>query len=120
MILAGRNEISTRPTREDFTIRLLVLIKFRLCRTGKFSTWYLFRFVCIFFEFFFVSMSVNENLEAAVCGCSSIKVFLKILQYSQEIPVLKSLFNKVAGHQVYNFIKKRLQQRCFPVNIAKF
>ena len=25
------------------------------------------------------------------------KVFLKILQYSQEIPVLESLFNKVAG-----------------------
>ena len=35
-------------------------------------------------------------------------------------PVLESLFNKVPGLQACNFIKKRLQQRCFPVNIAKF
>ena len=37
-----------------------------------------------------------------------------------ETPVLESLFNKAAGLQVCNFIKKRLQQRCFPVIIAKF
>ena len=30
------------------------------------------------------------------------------------------LFNKVTGLEVWNFIKKRLQQRCFLVNIAKF
>ena len=35
-------------------------------------------------------------------------------------PVLKSLFNKVAGLQACNFTKKRLQHRCFPVNIVKF
>ena len=29
-------------------------------------------------------------------------------------------FNKYAGLQFCNFIKKRLQHRCFPVNIAKF
>ena len=34
--------------------------------------------------------------------------------------MLESLFNKVAGLQCCNFIKKRLQHRCFPVNIAKF
>ena len=33
--------------------------------------------------------------------------------------VLKSLFNKIAGHQVYNFVKKRLQHTCLPVNFAK-
>ena len=33
--------------------------------------------------------------------------------------VLESLFNKVACLQA-NFIKKKLQHRCFPVNIAKF
>ena len=33
-------------------------------------------------------------------------------------PVLESLFNKAAGLKA--FIKKRLQRRCFPVNIAKF
>ena len=34
-------------------------------------------------------------------------------------PILESLFNKVAGLQACIFIKKRLQHRCFPVNIAK-
>ena len=33
--------------------------------------------------------------------------------------VLDFLFNKVAVLKAYNFIKKRLQHRCFPVNIAK-
>ena len=33
---------------------------------------------------------------------------------------MESLFNKIAGLQACNFIKKRLQQRCFLVNIAKF
>ena len=27
---------------------------------------------------------------------------------------------KVAGVKAFNFIKKRLQHRCFPMNIAKF
>ena len=31
-----------------------------------------------------------------------------------------SLFNKVAGLQVCNSIKKRLQHRCFPLKFAKF
>ena len=35
-------------------------------------------------------------------------------------PVLESLFNENAGLQSCNFIKKRLQYRCFPINIAKF
>ena len=39
---------------------------------------------------------------------------------SNQIPVLESLFNKVAGLKAYNFIKKRLQHRCFPVKFAKF
>ena len=34
--------------------------------------------------------------------------------------MLKSLFNKVAGLQACNFIKKRFLSRSFPVNIAKF
>ena len=34
--------------------------------------------------------------------------------------MLESVFDKVAVLQVYNFIKKRFQHRCFPVNIAKF
>ena len=34
--------------------------------------------------------------------------------------MLDSLFNKVAGFQDCNFIKRTLQHRYFPVNIAKF
>ena len=32
---------------------------------------------------------------------------------------MEPLFNKVAGLQVCNFIKKRLQDRCFPVKFVK-
>ena len=34
--------------------------------------------------------------------------------------MLESLFNKVGGLEAYNFIRKRLQHRYFPVNIATF
>ena len=35
-------------------------------------------------------------------------------------PVFGCLFNENANLQFCNFIKKRLQHWCFPVNIAKF
>ena len=35
-------------------------------------------------------------------------------------PVLESLIRKVAGLEARKSIKRRLQHRCFPVNIAKF
>ena len=35
-------------------------------------------------------------------------------------PVMESLFNKVATFPLCNFIKKRLQHRCIPVNTVKF
>ena len=38
----------------------------------------------------------------------------------RKTPVLESLFNEVAGPQTCNFIRKRLQDNCFPMNIAKF
>ena len=34
--------------------------------------------------------------------------------------MLEPLFNKAAGLKACNFIKKRHQRRCFPVNIAKY
>ena len=34
--------------------------------------------------------------------------------------MFESLFNKVAGVEACNFILKRFQLRCFPVNIVKF
>ena len=33
---------------------------------------------------------------------------------------MESLFDKVVSFQAWNFIKKRLQHRCFPVKFAKF
>ena len=47
-------------------------------------------------------------------------MLLKNLQYVQKKPTMKSLFNKLAGLTACNFIKKRLQRRCFPVNIEIF
>ena len=49
-----------------------------------------------------------------------VKPFIKILQYPLETSVLESIFKKVPDLQTCNFIKKRPQHRCFPVNIAKF
>ena len=48
------------------------------------------------------------------------KQFLKFRNTDKKTPALESLFNKVSGHQTCNVIKKRLQQRCFSVNTAKF
>ena len=44
----------------------------------------------------------------------------KICNIQGKTPELESLFNKAAGLKAYNFIKKRLQLSCFPLNIAKF
>ena len=44
----------------------------------------------------------------------------KLSKFHRETSVLESLFNKVAGFQAFNFIKKTLQHRCFPVKFAKF
>ena len=57
MIPVCRDEISTRPARTDSTLRLHGEIKFQRGKVGQFSTWYLFRFVHIFFEVSFVSTS---------------------------------------------------------------
>ena len=48
------------------------------------------------------------------------KVFLKISQFHRKTPLLENLFNKFVGLQIYNFIKKRLQHRCFPLKFARF
>ena len=52
----------------------------------------------------------------------SLKVFYKkavLKNFAILTPVLKSVFNKVAGFQACNFIKKSLQHRRFPVNIVR-
>ena len=54
------DEISTRPARTGFTLLLHVEIKFCPSKAGQFSTKYLFRFACIFFKFFLISISVYD------------------------------------------------------------
>ena len=61
MILACRHGISIRPAETDFTVQLHVEIKFRPGTAGQFYTCYLIRFACIFFGFFFVSMSFYKT-----------------------------------------------------------
>ena len=75
---------------------------------------------------------LNDILEAVTPRCSatnrssrSLKflktaVLKKLRNINRKTTVLKSLFNKAAGLQVFNCIKKRLQHNCFPMNIAKF
>ena len=48
------------------------------------------------------------------------KCSYKFRSIHRKAPVLESLFNKVAGVIPTTLLKKRLQHRCFPVNIAKF
>ena len=53
--------------------------------------------------------------------CSLEKTVLKnFVIFTGKCLCVKSLFNKVAGLQVCNFIEMRLQHRCFPVNTTKF
>ena len=45
---------------------------------------------------------------------------LKVCNIHRKTPVLVSLFSKIASLEVFKFIKKRLQYRCLPANIANF
>ena len=45
---------------------------------------------------------------------------LELRKFHRKIPVLESLFNRVTGLKGCNFIKKRLQHRCFPVKSKTF
>ena len=50
---------------------------------------------------------------------SRLQMFFKI-SVLKKTSVAEFLFNKVTALKARNFIKKKLQHRCFPVNIAKF
>ena len=45
--------------------------------------------------------------------------YLNFRKYHRKKTVLESVFDKVAGLRVWDFITKKLQQRCFPVKFAK-
>ena len=52
--------------------------------------------------------------------CSVKKGVLKTFAIHRKTPVLECLFNKVAGLESCNFIKKILLHWCFPMKVAKF
>ena len=63
----------------------------------------------------------KETTDAVVRSYSSKKAFFKKnCKFYRKIPVLTSPFKKVAGLKTCNFVKNRLQHRCFPVKIEKF
>ena len=57
---ACQDKTSTHPAGTDFTLQLHVEIKFRPGKARQFFTWYFLRFECIFFVFFYISISVYE------------------------------------------------------------
>ena len=59
-------------------------------------------------------------LEAATGGVLGRKSFLKIYNIYRKTSVLASFLYKLACLGACNFIKERLQHRCFLVNITKF
>ena len=73
----------------------------------------LFPFTILAVECIFSTIFDNNP----VCRYSLKQVLLKISPYSQENNYVGAFFNKVACLQANNFIKKRLQHRCFPVYI---
>ena len=87
IILVCLDEFSSCSATTDFTLWLHLEIKFRPGKAGQFSTYHLFRFVCIFFEFFFVSMWVYkiENLLISIgfkFFCLSWLVFSCVYSFS--------------------------------------
>ena len=60
------------------------------------------------------------SAEAVVRRWSVKKLLSKLRRIHRKIPVSESLFNKVAGLQICNFIKERLQYRCFLVILRNF
>ena len=87
---------------------------------------------CLYFDFHFKIESIRIILSqdrGFTKRCYSKILFADLLQnrfskefrkFHRKTPVLESLFTNVTGLQRCNFIKKRLQHRCFPVKFAKF
>ena len=61
----------------------------------------------------------QRSPEAVVQRCSVKKVFLELSQNSQENSFARAPFLIKLQAETSNFIKKRLWDRCFPVNLVK-
>ena len=63
---------------------------------------------------------IFTHSEAATGRCSfKIDALKNFAVFTKKSICVGSLFNKITGLQAYDFIKKRIQHRCFPVNVAK-
>ena len=66
-----------------------------------------------------------EYSHSAIYKSDRLQVFFKtsviknVTIFTEKHLCWSLFFNKVAGLKAYNFIKKRLWHRCFPVNMAK-
>ena len=69
---------------------------------------------------FYITYTYNYGTAAGAKSRSRWKCSWKFCKFYGEIPVLKSLFCKIASIQACNVIEKRLLQRCFPVKFEKF
>ena len=68
-----------------------------------------------------MTSTCEQFSETVVRRCSVKKVLLEMSQNSQENACVRvSFFNKVADVKCATLLKKRLWDRCFPVNFAKF
>ena len=50
-----------------------------------------------------------------LCGVFAMIMKMRRFLMHRKTCVLESVFDKIAGLKAWNFIKKRLQQRCFPI-----
>ena len=70
-----------------------------------------------------IELNLFDTPEAVARRCSVKKVFLEISQNSQEntCAIVSFLIKlQVSGLRSVTLLKKRLWQKCFPVNFAKF
>ena len=74
--------------------------------------WWLF-----LYQKFFVDITHRSSHQNTSLKKDALKCFCNI---HRKTPVLKALFDTIPGFQVCNFIKKRLQHRCFHGSFAKF
>ena len=115
-------------------------IQFNLCFISKYISirsnrkwlliiWAMSTYLQIFFQLYYYCSRVryiNYNKkfciaspEAVVQRRSEKKLLLKLRAEFTVKHLCQSLFNNIGDLQTCNFIKKRLQHGCFPVNILK-
>ena len=77
-------------------------------------------YVCVMLFSYILKICLNFRSSHQSCSIEK-AVYKNFAIFTRKHPsVLESPFNRLAGFKTCNFLEKELQQRCFPVNIAKF